>query len=164
MSNPVSGHPSQVLEHLHRSVGQKVKETSDVKEFYIGIASNGQEGVNARMRGKYRPMGYDNIEPIYTTVSDKNRKTVEKELVEHFGYHEKLGNQIGGGGGPKGTPEYTVYMATKYYNEAPERVGPNGGTYFYNSNGNKTYGDREYYEGPNGGRYYYTASGNKVYL
>lgn len=108
MSNkPVSGHPSQVLETLHRSVGQKTKETSNVKEFYIGIASNGEAGVNARMSAKYKDMGYDNIEPIYTTSSDTNRKAVEKDLVDHFGDHVKLGNQIGGGGGPSGTPQYS---------------------------------------------------------
>eukprot|EP01122_Echinamoeba_exundans_P010601 TRINITY_DN3_c0_g1_i2.p1 TRINITY_DN3_c0_g1~~TRINITY_DN3_c0_g1_i2.p1 ORF type:complete len:224 (-),score=34.94 TRINITY_DN3_c0_g1_i2:120-791(-) len=155
-----------VRESVLRSVAQQVRSDSNVKEFYIGIASSGEQGLADRFNNKYKDLGYHEITPVYTTSSDTFRKGMEAQLVDHFDSHSKCANAVAGGGGPVGSGDMSVYVAKKFYDAPPEREGPRGGSYYYNSAGNAVYGSASdgVYTGPRGGRFTYTASGNKHYL
>lgn len=165
-AHPASGGYHDVQETVTRSASQHVRSDSDVKEFYIGIASNGEQGLANRFNAKYKDLGYDEITPLYTTSSDSFRKGMEEQLIDHLASHPKCSNAIGGGGGPVGSGDMSVYIAKKYYDSPPEREGPRGGSYYYNSAGSAVYGSSSdgVYTGPRGGQFYFTEHGNKVYL
>jgi hypothetical protein len=165
-ADATTGGHVQSYDHVVRSIAQQTRSDRDVKEFVVGIASNGEKGLADRFNNKYKAMGYDEIKPVYQTSSDYNRKQMESKLVAHFDDHPKNENRVGGGGGPHGSGTMTVYVATKHYDAPPVHEGPRGGTYYYNSNGNAVYGAPSdgVYEGSRGGRYVYTSGGNKRYL
>ena len=79
------------------------------RPFWVGIASRGESGVRNRWNQKYKALGMKSIAIIYTTSSDKFRKAMEAELCEFFEGHTD--NLVRGGGGPRGTSPYAVYVA-----------------------------------------------------
>jgi len=85
----------------------------NMEEFFIGICSQGTEGLEDRWNQKYKNYGYTGIIPLYQTSSDSFRKELETQLTEKFWNGEKRGNERKGGGGPIGTPPYFVYIAYK---------------------------------------------------
>jgi hypothetical protein len=81
----------------------------DSRNFWIGIASNGEVGVESRWNQKYKGLGMHSIAIVYQTSSDSFRKAIEEDLIDFF--QDLCDNKIGGGGGGSGTPPYVVYVA-----------------------------------------------------
>jgi hypothetical protein len=108
---PITGGNLEVLESLHRTIGNLSKNCTN---FYVGITSNGMEGCRSRWNSKYKDLNYTGMKPIYKTDSDNNRKAVEKDLIDYSKSTGKnIDNSIGGGGGSSGNPPYIVYFAYK---------------------------------------------------
>lgn len=146
----LTGWPSNVLPELMSLVRDKVQHPG-VARFFIGIASNGDQGVRNRWNEKYRKRGYSEMCIVYSTSSDDHRKQIEKALVTALWDMERLDNEIGGGGGPASqNNQYSVYLALKLY-KPPRKVsstasrshalfvglmqGPRGGLFGANSEG-----------------------------
>ena len=83
--------------------------TRDARKIWIGIASNGDEGCRDRWNQKYKGLGMRHMAAIYTTSSERFRRNMEDDLIEFYG--DLVENMVGGGGGPDGTPPFTVYVA-----------------------------------------------------
>lgn len=75
---PITGGNLEVLESLHRTIGNL---SSNCNNYYIGITSNGKEGCKSRWNSKYKGLNYTGMKHIYKTDSDKNRKAVETDLI-----------------------------------------------------------------------------------
>ncbi len=90
-------------------VKRKVSALVRGSRFWIGIASNGEKGVESRWNQKYKGVGMQSIAIVYQTSSDSFRKAIEKELIDF--YEDRCDNKIGGGGGGSGTGPYVVYVA-----------------------------------------------------
>ncbi len=106
--DPFSGGWRVAAPSVKRSISQL---TRDASKFWIGIASNGDEGCRTRWNAKYKGLGMKSIATVYRTDSDDFRRDMEDELIDF--YKEHCDNIARGGGGPRGTPPYTVYVAWK---------------------------------------------------
>lgn len=82
---------------------------------WVGIASRGDNGVRDRWNAKYRELGMYYIAIVYEMGSDRFRKQMEDSLIDfyrnNFARQDIMHNVVGGGGGPEGTPPYSVYAA-----------------------------------------------------
>jgi hypothetical protein len=103
---PASGGWRAESSTVRRKVSALVR---DSRNFWIGIASNGEVGVESRWNQKYKGLGMHSIAIVYQTSSDSFRKAIEEDLIDFF--QDLCDNKIGGGGGPSGTPPYVVYVA-----------------------------------------------------
>lgn len=103
---PVSGFPADATESIKRKCSAHLR---DCREFYVGITSNGDDGLKSR-RNRWATMTSSLFIP-------RNfRRAIESELVDFYGPQRVDGscaNMIGGGGGPMGQPPYYVYVARK---------------------------------------------------
>ena len=108
---PVTGHWRDVLPTVHRKIGQYIYGASNV---WIGIASNADQGMCDRWYEKYQDLGLTNMVCVYRTNSDRSRKDMERDLTYTYGLKKNgglLDNRSYGGGGPTGSPPYSVYIA-----------------------------------------------------
>lgn len=88
--------------------------TRDFRSMWIGIASQGANGVQGRWNAKYKDLGMKNIAIVYLTTSDSFRKNLEDDLTDFYGLKSNgglLDNEVLGGGGGYGSPPYAVYVA-----------------------------------------------------
>lgn len=78
--------------------------------FWVGITSDGEEGVHRRWNAKYRGLGMTNIAAVYKTSSDAFCRAMEADLVTFYG--DAADNLAGGGGGGRSDKKpYIVYVA-----------------------------------------------------
>jgi hypothetical protein len=103
---PVSGGWRAVNSTARRKIAGLVRGS---RNFWIGIASNGVDGVRARWNAKYKGLGMDSIAIVYETTSDSFRKNIEDDLIEFF--EDSCDNKVAGGGGGYGSAPYAVYVA-----------------------------------------------------
>ena len=107
---PVTGGWSVALPDVRYNL-RRYTEKAKRGDIWVGIASDGERGCEARWNDKYKPLGMNHMVILYTTLSDSFRKETEKSLVELIG--GDLANVNNGGGGPTGSPPYVVYCAWK---------------------------------------------------
>eukprot|EP00698_Gefionella_okellyi_P018648 TRINITY_DN5617_c0_g1_i1.p1 TRINITY_DN5617_c0_g1~~TRINITY_DN5617_c0_g1_i1.p1 ORF type:complete len:131 (-),score=25.39 TRINITY_DN5617_c0_g1_i1:34-426(-) len=115
-SSVITGHPSQILESLHRSVAQYIRAGSNVTKFYIGIAS-GDDAIRA-IRRRYDEYKFDEgiseVIALYSSSSEDYTRAVETDLEQFFRQHQRNINRVGGGGGRTSSgPQYFVYIALR---------------------------------------------------
>ena len=103
---PASGGWRAESSTVRRKVSALVR---DSRNFWIGIASNGIDGVRARWNAKYKGLGMDSIAIVYETTSDSFRKNIEDDLIDFF--QDSCDNKVAGGGGGHGSAPYAVYVA-----------------------------------------------------
>lgn len=103
---PFSGGWHEARESVIRSIAGL---TRGAQHMWIGIASNGDDGCRARWNSKYKGLGMLHMAAVYDTSSENFRRHMESDLIDFFGL-DYLDNEKAGGGGPFGTPPYTVYV------------------------------------------------------
>jgi hypothetical protein len=82
------------------------------KNFWVGLTSNGTEGLVNRWNSKYKALGMTNIAWIYRTSSSRLAGRMEAEIIDF--YKEHADNERAGNGGNNGThAPFVVYLAWK---------------------------------------------------
>lgn len=90
----------------------KISSLTNGSKFWIGITSDGLDGVRRRWNQEYKQCGMHHIAVVYTTSSDNYRRNAETDLIEYFKQQRaNIQNENAGGGGPTGPPPYSVYVA-----------------------------------------------------
>eukprot|EP00735_Rhodelphis_limneticus_P003542 TRINITY_DN15026_c0_g1::TRINITY_DN15026_c0_g1_i1::g.25785::m.25785 TRINITY_DN15026_c0_g1::TRINITY_DN15026_c0_g1_i1::g.25785 ORF type:complete len:131 (-),score=14.98,DUF603/PF04645.7/0.13 TRINITY_DN15026_c0_g1_i1:242-634(-) len=114
--NAITGHPSQVIESLTRSVAQYCRDDSNVTKMYIGIGS-GPDALSAlktRLDDYKKENGINDMIALYESSSQDNCRTVEDWLVSYFEEHKRCINRTGGGGGRESSQtKFYVYLALR---------------------------------------------------
>ena len=105
---PTTGGYVQMSEEVKRRCSALTRGSTAM---WVGIASQGEQGMRGRWNSKYKALGLNRIVAIYETSSDSFRKGMEKELTRFYG--GILDNVNAGGGGGIGSPPYFVYVAWK---------------------------------------------------
>jgi len=115
-TNAESGWPSNkdVVTKIKRVISGTVT-SGENGSFWIGIGSGGADGTLSRWDNKYKDEpGINCMRIVYKTTSDKNRRDLEKLLIDHYDEisdGRKFKNDVGGGGGDTGNQPFTVYLA-----------------------------------------------------
>jgi hypothetical protein len=111
-----SGWPSNQLAGLTRAVAQYVKEGSNVKSFYIGIASGADllPALKSRYDDVKKGSGISHVYCIYSSKTSKHTTELEAQLLQHFKGQARNINEVAGGGGNTGAgPNFYVYLALR---------------------------------------------------
>jgi len=99
------GHLVNVETQLKQSVNAYIQHYSEIK---IGITCNPDRRKSEHHRSK---KGWEKMVIKYETQSVKYINAIEKTLIDyHWDY---VTNEVGGGGGPNGTPPYYLYVLLK---------------------------------------------------
>ncbi|KAL0205520.1 hypothetical protein P9112_000827 [Eukaryota sp. TZLM1-RC] len=110
---PHTGGYLQVYEKLSPSLRAYVRRNA-VENWFVGITSNGKEGLRARWNGKYKKRDFHKIIWLYSTGSQDFARRLETKLVQGFEHYTTIDNERGGGGGNNSRkPPYVVYCAYK---------------------------------------------------
>jgi len=111
-----TGHPSQVSTTLKRSISNTVLQKWGVESFYIGVASgpNLQPALKKRFDEYKRSWGCNEMWALYSSTSQTNTLTLEKELVKTYREYPGFLNRISGGGSaPTSAKMKYLYLALK---------------------------------------------------
>ena len=103
---PWTGGVQSISTSVRQSISQLTKNSNS--RFWIGIASNGDDGCRARWNSKYKALGMKNMAAVYKTGS---RKSMEQDLI--YFYSEHVSNKGSGGEGGAGIPPYQLYVVWK---------------------------------------------------
>ena len=116
----MTGGRYQVLESLARSVSAICRADSNVRRFYMGIAS-GSSAISA-MERRYDDFktdeGINEMIAIYRSSSQRNVREIEKHLEDMF--TDRVGNinrAPGGAGRPSAQPWHFVYVAVRRWGQ-----------------------------------------------
>ena len=112
----MTGPKHHVLDALVRSVAQICRADSNVRRFYIGIASgaNALDAMDRRYDDYKYEHGINEMIAVYESTSQQNVRDVEAYLTEMFiDRHDNINRTGGGGGGLSSGPYFYVYVAVK---------------------------------------------------
>ena len=109
-----TGHASQYLVPLKRSIAGICRTDRGVANFYIGIASGAYpyDALYRRIDSRKKIWGVSDIWMLYASRSSRSVRWLESELVDHFWGDPRLRNHVAGGGGRIGKgPFHYLYLA-----------------------------------------------------
>jgi hypothetical protein len=113
-----TGHRTQILPTLIRSVSAICRYDRTVYLYYVGVASGYDylSALKSRIDNKKLEYDTNRMYLLYRSSSETSTRWLEAELVDHFRNvreDDRVWNSVGGGGGRRGSgPHYFIYLAT----------------------------------------------------
>ncbi|MEO0820229.1 MAG: hypothetical protein AAF074_07350 [Pseudomonadota bacterium] len=111
-----TGHASNILPVLIRSVTQICREGRNVSGHYVGIASGVDywQALTRRVDDYKLDCGVTRVYLLYESSTEQYTRQLETQLESHFSEvsPDRSLNRTGGGGGrPSAGPKYFLYLA-----------------------------------------------------